>query len=149
MQQFKAGANTDGTLVAVHAKQHSMAGIGGARLAGQPYQYTAEHVYTEASPCYTNEDSSVPMRAPGHPQACFAMESLMDELAYKLGMDPVEFRKKNLKDEAWHRQLDVGAKAMNWSARNATPGKAADGGVLVRGMGCAVGAWGGGRACGL
>ena len=48
-------------------------------------------------------------------QACFAMESLMDELAEKIDMDPVEFRKKNAHEEAWHRQLDKGAEVIGWS----------------------------------
>jgi len=82
------------------------------------------------------------MRAPGHPQASFAIESMMDELAYKIGMDPVEFRKKNAHDETWHRQLDKGAEAIGWERRNKTPGSAP--GPLVRGMGCGIGAWGGG-----
>ncbi|HEY7120750.1 MAG TPA: xanthine dehydrogenase family protein molybdopterin-binding subunit [Tepidisphaeraceae bacterium] len=142
IQKFKAGANKDGTLVAVHAVQHTMSGIGNSNVAGQPYQYKAQHAYREAAPVNTNEDGSVALRAPGHPQASFAMESLMDELAYKLGLDPVEFRKKNLKDPAWHRQLDAGAKAIGWENRNKTPGGGA--GPLKRGMGCGVGAWGGG-----
>jgi len=66
----------------------------------------------------------------------------MDELAYKLGIDPVEFRKKNVTDPAWHRQLDAGAKAIGWDNRNKTPGRGA--GTLLRGMGCGIGAWGGG-----
>ena len=82
------------------------------------------------------------MRAPGHPQASFAMESLVDELAYKIGIDPVEFRKKNLRDEAYHRQLDRAAKAIGWERRNSTPGGGS--GPLKRGIGCAVGTWGGG-----
>src|SRR3954453_15134791 len=81
------------------------------------------------------------MRAPGHPQASFAMESLMDELAYMLKMDPVMFRKKNLADPVYHRQLDRGAKAIGWERRNQTPGGGT--GPLIRGMGCAVGTWGG------
>ena len=82
------------------------------------------------------------MRAPGHPQASFAMETLLDELAYKIGMDPVEFRKKNMPDPFYHRQLDRGAREIGWSKRNATPGGGA--GPLKRGMGCAAGTWGGG-----
>jgi xanthine dehydrogenase YagR molybdenum-binding subunit len=64
-------------------------------------------------------------------------------------MDPVEFRKKNVPDPAWVRQLTVGAKAIGWENRNKTPGKSADGGPVVRGMGCGIGAWGGGgrRGC--
>jgi xanthine dehydrogenase YagR molybdenum-binding subunit len=82
------------------------------------------------------------MRAPGHPQASFAMESLLDELAYKIGMDPVEFRKKNMPDKTYHRQIDRAAREINWSKRNPTPGGGT--GPLKRGMGCAAGTWGGG-----
>ena len=87
------------------------------------------------------------MRAPGHPQASFAMESLMDELAYKIGMDPVEFRKKNAADEAWHRQLDRGAKEIGWDRRNAKAGGGE--GPLKRGHGLrhrGTGAAAGGRS---
>ena len=38
-------------------------------------------------------------RAPGQPQAAFAVESVIDELAEKLGMDPMEFRLKNAVQE--------------------------------------------------
>ena len=38
---------------------------------------------------------SAAVRAPGHPQGSFALEATMDELAAKLGMDPLEFRMKN------------------------------------------------------
>ncbi len=141
IQQFKAGANKDGTLVAVNATQYALAGIGGSGLGNQPYQYKAQHSVNSLRSINTNEDASVAMRAPGFPQASFAMESLMDELAYKIGMDPVEFRKKNVTNEAHRRQLDRGAKEIGWERRNPTPGK---GGLVLRGMGCGIGAWGGG-----
>jgi xanthine dehydrogenase YagR molybdenum-binding subunit len=57
-------------------------------------------------------------------------------------MDPLEFRKKNLKDTVYHRQLDRGAREIGWERRNKTPGAGA--GPLKRGIGCAVGTWGGG-----
>ena len=57
-------------------------------------------------------------------------------------MDPVEFRKKNLRDEVYHRQLDRGAKEIGWSRRNPVAG--GNPGPLKRGIGCAVGTWGGG-----
>jgi xanthine dehydrogenase YagR molybdenum-binding subunit len=142
VQRFKAGVSKDGTLLAMHVIQYALPGIGRSNIAAQPYQYKVQHVYRESSPLHTNEDSSVAMRAPGHPQANFAMESLMDELAYKIGMDPVEFRKKNVDNPAWHRQLDRGALEIGWSNRNPTPGKGI--GPLMRGMGCGIGAWGGG-----
>ncbi len=141
-QKMKAAAKKDGTLVAVRATQYRLGGLGGGSQAGQPYVYHADEFYREVFALHTNEDSSIAMRAPGHPQASFAMESLMDELAYQIGMDPVAFRKKNLRDEAYHRQLDRGAREIGWDKRNSTPG--ANPGPLRRGLGCAVGTWGGG-----
>src|SRR5438270_13599691 len=91
---------------------------------------------------HTNKEASRAMRAPGHPQASFAVESLMDELAYKIDIDPVEFRKKNLKDTVYHRQLDRGAREIGWERRNRVRG--AGSGPLKRGIGCAVGTGGGG-----
>src|ERR1044071_2621549 len=141
-QKFRAGARRDGTLVGLHATQYQLGGLGDGSQAGQPYVYSAENAYRERISVHTHEDSSRAMRAPGHPQASFAIESLMDELAYKLGMDPVEFRKKNLKDTVYHRQLDRGAREIGWERRNGTPGGGA--GPLRRGMGCGIGTWGGG-----
>ncbi len=140
--KFKAGVSKDGTLVAIRTIQYALPGIGRSRIGAQPYQYKAEHVYYEASTINTNEDGSVAMRAPGFPQASFAIESLMDELAYKIGMDPIEIRKKNAHEAAWHRQLDRGAKEIGWERRNPIAG--ATPGPLKRGMGCGIGAWGGG-----
>ncbi len=143
VQQFQAGASKDGTLTGVHVKQYALGGVGRGNLAGQPYVYHAGSVYREAGAIHTNEDGSRPLRAPGNPAACFAMESLMDELAYKIGMDPVEFRIKNLPENDAHvRQLRRGAKEIGWEKRNPTPGGSP--GTLKRGFGCACGIWGGG-----
>jgi xanthine dehydrogenase YagR molybdenum-binding subunit len=141
-QKFRAGATKDGYLTAVHVEQYALGGLGRGSLAGQPYLYHAPVSFRSGGAIHTNEDSSRPLRAPGHPPACFAIESLMDELAYKLGMDPVEFRKRNLTDEYHLRQLDRGAKEIGWVRRSLTPG--ATPGPLKRGFGCACGDWGGG-----
>ena len=141
-QKLKAGVKNDGTIVALTARQYRLGGLGPGSQAGQPYIYRMGDTYREIYALHTNEDSSIAMRAPGHPQASFAVESLVDELAYKIKMDPVEFRKKNLRDEVYHRQLERGAKEIGWSRRNPTAGGNA--GPVKRGMGCAVGVWGGG-----
>jgi xanthine dehydrogenase YagR molybdenum-binding subunit len=141
-QKLKAGAKNDGTLVALQARQYRLGGMGEGSQQGQPYIYRVADFYREIYNLHTNEDSSNAMRAPGHPQSSFAMESLIDELADKLKMDPVAFRKKNLRDEAYYRQLDRGAKEIGWSKRNPVAG--GNSGPLKRGMGCAVGTWGGG-----
>jgi xanthine dehydrogenase YagR molybdenum-binding subunit len=141
-QKLKAGVKNDGTIVALQARQYRLGGIGQGSQAGQPYIYSMGDTYREVYALHTNEDSSIAMRAPGHPQASFAVETLVDELAYKIKMDPVEFRKKNLRDEVYHRQLDRAAREIRWSKRNPVAGGNA--GPLKRGMGCAVGTWGGG-----
>ncbi len=142
IQKLKAGAKKDGTLVAMTATQYRSGGLGEGSQAGQPYIYRVANSYREVYALRTNVDASRAFQAPGHPQASFAMESLMDELAYKLGLDALEFRKKNLADPAYHRQLERGAKEIGWERRNKTPGAGA--GPLKRGIGCAVGVWGGG-----
>jgi len=141
-QKFKAGVNKDGSLVALQSLQYQLGGLGDGSQAGQPYIYNAANRYRERFAIHTNEDSSRAMRAPGHPQASYAIECLMDDLAYKIGMDPVEFRKKNLTDKVYHRQLDRGAREIGWDRRNKEPGSA--NGPLKRGMGCGIGTWGGG-----
>ncbi len=141
-QKFKAAANRDGKLVALRATQYLLGGLGDGSQAGQPYIYTVPESYRERIAIHTHEDASRAMRAPGHPQASYGMESLMDDLAAKLEMDPLEFRKKNLKDPVYHRQLDRGAREIGWDKRNKVPGRTI--GLVKRGIGCAVGTWGGG-----
>lgn len=140
-QKLKAGVKKDGTIVAMQARQYRLGGVGQGSQAGQPYIYTMGEAYREIYALHTNEDSAIAMRAPGHPQASFAVESLVDELAHKIKMDPVEFRKKNLKDPVYHRQLDRGAREIGWSRRNPVAG--GNPGPVKRGFGCAVGTWGG------
>src|SRR5215204_1259298 len=141
-QKLKGGVKNDGSLVALQARQYRLGGLGQGSQAGQPYIYRMGDTYREVYALHTNEDSAIAMRAPGHPQASFAVESLVDELAYKIKMDPVAFRKQNLRDEVYHRQLNRGAEEIGWSRRNPIAG--GNPGPLKRGMGCAVGTWGGG-----
>jgi xanthine dehydrogenase YagR molybdenum-binding subunit len=146
-QKFRAGANKDGTVVAMHATQYRNGGLGGGNLAPQPYVYHFPTIFLEAASIHTNVDSARALRAPGHPPASFAMESLMDELAYKLGIDPVEFRIRNLPGgrngrDAHIRQLQRGAREIGWERRSAVAGGWP--GTLKRGFGCGCGIWGGG-----
>ncbi len=90
------------------------------------------------------------MRAPGEAPGLMALEIAMDEMAEKLGMDPIAFRIANdtqvdpEKPERRFSQrqliecLETGAKKFGWSARQAKPGKTRDGQWLV-GMGVAAG----------
>ena len=88
------------------------------------------------------------MRAPGEAPGLMALEIAMDEMAEKLGMDPIAFRVKNdtqvdpadpkrrFSQRELVRCLTEGAQQFGWSRRNATPAKVRDGRWLV-GMGVA------------
>ncbi len=90
------------------------------------------------------------MRAPGEAPGMMALEIAMDEMAEKLGMDPIEFRIANdtqvdpEKPERpfSHRDLTgclrLGAERFGWSARNPKPAQHSDGRWLI-GMGMAAG----------
>lgn len=146
MVRMKGGATKDGKFVALNVQQYSQPGVGPSGIQDLPYAYQVANVARMAQVVNTHEDSAVPLRAPGRPQASFVIETIVDELAYKIGMDPVEFRKLNVPNNdngnAWRRQLDTGAKAIGWANRNPTPGALK--GPLVRGMGCGIGFWAGG-----
>jgi len=60
-----------------------------------------------------------PWRAPANNTNTFARESHIDMLASKAGMDPVEFRLKNLKDERMRRVLQAAAEKFGWSPAKA------------------------------
>lgn len=94
-----------------------------------------------------NLDGGYPraMRAPGHPQAMFAVEMMMDHIAAQIDMDPLEFRLLNETSDVRREMLKVGAEHIGWSQRqlnNTSPGP------IKRGFGIGVGDWGnrGGRA---
>jgi isoquinoline 1-oxidoreductase len=64
-----------------------------------------------------------PWRAPGNNTNTFARESHIDMLAAKAGMDPVEFRLKNLQDPKMRRVLQAVAEKFGWSPSKAPSGR--------------------------
>jgi CO/xanthine dehydrogenase Mo-binding subunit len=101
---IKTGVKKDGTIVARTGKVFYDAGgysgfgvqAGGrcANMLGGWYLMPNCHI--EGYSVYTNKQVCGPVRGPGGPQAAFAVESHMDSIAAKLGMDPTEFRLKNM-----------------------------------------------------
>ena len=141
-QSMVGGATRDGKFAALRVEAQRLGGLGGGSLPGPPYIYAVDRVWSRLSSVHTHTDSSRAMRAPGHPQASFAMESMVDELAYALEMDPLEFRRRNLADEVYHRQLDRVAREIGWHEHpNRTRAGRADGGE-ARGIGFALSTWG-------
>jgi CO/xanthine dehydrogenase Mo-binding subunit len=101
--QMKTGVKKDGHLVAQHIHFVFDSGAYAAyrshgflreadKSAGA---YRIPHVLIEEDYVYTNKVPAGYMRAPGHAQGCFAMESQMNLVAQALGMDPADLRKIN------------------------------------------------------
>lgn len=138
----RLGATRDGTLTAVHHRSFGSPGIAGGAATGGPvailYQ-NCPNLKIEDHSVLTNAGPQAPLRAPGWPQGVFALESAVDEMAHKLGMDPLEFRRKNESSPVRKQQYDVGAKAIGWERRNKRPGEGT--GSTRRGLGMANGGW--------
>jgi len=142
-QKIKIGAKKDGTLTAFQLESFGTGGIGGGAGVPQPYIYHFPNFKVEHKDVFINAGPGAPMRAPGHPQANFAMESVMDELAEKLDMDPLELRLKNDPNETRQQEYKIAAEQFGWNKRQKSgSGK----GKIVKGMGLGSGRWGGGGA---
>ena len=96
----KIGATKDGKITAAQVWMAFEAGaypgspIGGGTLcATGPYNIT--NLLVDGYDVVVNKQKVQAYRAPGQPQGAFAVEPVIDELAEKLGMDPLEFRLKN------------------------------------------------------
>lgn len=138
----KIGADREGNFQALHYRSFGSGGVASGAGTGGPAVsiYTkTPNVKIEEHDVFTNAGPHAPLRAPGHPQGAFALESAVDELAHKLGIDPLELRRKNDPHPVRLSQYDAGAKAIGWERRQKTPGAAP--GSLKRGIGMANGNW--------
>jgi nicotinate dehydrogenase subunit B len=106
--------------------------------SGAQYALKNRRVISRSLP---NVNGGVPkviwMRAPGAPQALFATEQVMDELATAAGLDPIAFRKQNITDYRWLGVLDAVSKASNWQSR--VQNSVQQSGTVVKGRGVAIG----------
>jgi CO/xanthine dehydrogenase Mo-binding subunit len=102
--KVKTGVKKDGTLVAKQAEIYLNTGafaetgpiVTGRTLTRILGPYRFPHLKVKAYCVYTNTVSAASFRSIGGPQTAWATESQMDIIAQKLGLDPVEFRRKNL-----------------------------------------------------
>ncbi len=151
---LELGAMRDGTLVALRARYHYdngatagwHAGITGSFLGGT---YRIPNFDISGFEVSTNKTPVDAYRAPGAPQAYFALESAMDELAAKLGMDPIELRLHNASRDGdpaadgnpWPRiaMVECLEEARTHPLYTAPVGPG-------EGVGVALGSWGGGRS---
>ncbi len=156
VQKLKLGTKKDGTLTAM---SHDSYGPMGAYPSGAGCAWPLRSLYKCAnidikeSSVYINAGRARPFRAPGHVQGTFALESIIDDLAEKIGMDPIQFRIVN------HTEVDQdsnnpytskklldayrkGAEAIGWYSRRKP--KNSDNGPIKKGIGMASQIWWGG-----
>jgi xanthine dehydrogenase molybdenum-binding subunit len=102
--KMRTGVNKDGTLVALDidalsntgayaSHGHSVAGAAGAKSRAL---YPRAAIKYHARTVYTNIPAAGAMRAYGAPQMMYAVDCMIEEAARRIGMDPVEFRLKNV-----------------------------------------------------
>jgi putative selenate reductase molybdopterin-binding subunit len=147
-QYYKVGVDKDGRLKSLQLRGYSGMGpyrkntgaIGGVEL------YQCPNVESIVYPVYTNKTTSANFRGPEFPQGFFGIQSMMDDIAYKMNIDPVEFILKNMtrkaNDEVEFTSYSLeecirrGAQSFDWKSRwHSTPGS--DAGPVKRGAGVA------------
>ncbi len=153
IQRIRIGAERDGTITAIAHES-----LSGNLPNGQPETavsqtrllYAGANRLTSLRLAELDLPEGNSMRAPGEAPGMMALEIAMDEMAEKLGMDPVAFRIANdtqVDPEHPERRfsqrqltecLHQGAARFGWNRRNVAPGQRREGRWLV-GMGMAVG----------
>jgi xanthine dehydrogenase molybdenum-binding subunit len=101
--RLKYGVKKDGTITAGELK--TTVDIGGHQIQAYPLLgcmagwfvslYRMPHLRFEGTTVYTNKAPACAMQGYGNPQVTFAVESMMDIIAEKLGLDPIDLRLKN------------------------------------------------------
>lgn len=151
IQRIRIGATKDGKITAIgHESWNGDLPGGGLEVAVQQTRlfYAGENRMTRMRLATLDLPEANAMRAPGEAPGLMALEIAMDEMAEKLGMDPVEFRIRNdtqvdpekperpFSQRRFVECLRTGAERFGWQRRSSTPGKVRDGRWLV-GMGVA------------
>jgi xanthine dehydrogenase YagR molybdenum-binding subunit len=145
---IKMGANRDGKVVAMIAEARGTGGVSPSVDVILPYVYSVPNTSVSQSTVVTNFGGSRAMRAPRHPQSCLLTEAAMDDIADKLGMDPIEFRLKNLDPNDFHTaiyeaELKMGSELIGWRDKRKPRGQTGTGPIRL-GMGLGLHQWGGG-----
>ncbi|MDX3523227.1 xanthine dehydrogenase family protein molybdopterin-binding subunit [Streptomyces scabiei] len=159
-QRVRLGADADGRLRALEHRSQSLtstvhefieAAAGPARV-----MYPADAHHTASRVVRRDVPTPTWMRAPGEAPGSFALESAVDELAEKLGIDPIELRVRNEPERGpvsglpfagrnLHACFREGARRFGWADRDPRPGVRREGRWLL-GTGTAAASFGAGAA---
>jgi len=146
IQQLSLGASRDGQLTAIEHVSTSSIGMSDELINlvthGTQSAYACPNVSTHAIQVRQSIPTPGWMRAPGEAEGSFALESAIDELAYALGIDPLELRVKNhahvhpatglpWSSNALNDCYRHGAERFGWSARTPQPRSMRNGRQLV------------------
>jgi xanthine dehydrogenase YagR molybdenum-binding subunit len=157
----KIGGTKDGTVTAYEVNTYGSPGVGnGATVGPLPYVYPFESK-TKHTVIRLNTQTQRAMRAPGHPQSCYFTDCALDDLAAKLGIDPMQMRIKNLPENdadsiksaptslkairhtIYTKELAIAAELSKWKEKWHAPGKGPSKGPIKHGIGMALHTWGG------
>ena len=140
-QHLRIGARRDGTLTAISLLEYGTAGVGVGAGAGNFAQalYTCPNFSSAQHDVFINAGRGSAMRGPGNTPGAFAMEQAIDELADKLGVDPLALRERIDPSAVRREERRRGAQLIGWDRRH-KPG--ADAGPVKRGLGVAQSLWG-------
>lgn len=152
IQRIRLGATADGKITAIGHESWSGDLPGGGpevAVAQTRLLYAGANRMTAMRLAVLDLPEGNAMRAPGEAPGLMALEIAMDEMAEKLGLDPIEFRVINdtqvdpekpsrpFSQRRLNECLQTGAAKFGWSKRNAKAGQTRDGRWLV-GMGVAA-----------
>jgi xanthine dehydrogenase YagR molybdenum-binding subunit len=146
VQRFEIGAKSDGTMIAMRHTVRTHSSIGDDFV--EPAAITSRMLYRTGSYQSSHEVVRLNvmnpswMRAPGETPGQFALESAVDELSYRLNMDPIELRRLNYAAVNAHNGkpfsskhllecYERGAERFGWSARKPRPRSMRDGEALI------------------
>ncbi|GMW01138.1 MAG: oxidoreductase [Candidatus Hydrogenedentota bacterium] len=120
---------------------------GGGALARLPYVFAIPNFRRVDKNVRTNRGSRRAWRAPNHPQQCFVTMAALEDAAAAIGMDALEFFKKNLPltsmPEVYAEELDLAAEMIGYKEKAHLRGDKTPGPVK-RGLGISIHTWGGG-----
>ena len=112
----KSAAKKDGTAVAWECHNYNS----GPAAIGTPYEIPNQKIQFHTVNSPLRQGSYRGLAAPAN---FFARESHMDELAHAVGMDPLEFRLKNLKNDRIRAVLQAAAEKFGWGKQKSTSGR--------------------------
>jgi xanthine dehydrogenase YagR molybdenum-binding subunit len=154
IQRLRVGARSDGTLTALEGEFVNSNGWGGwLASTGGPMRmlYACENVKTVEYGAKLNTPPMKAFRAPGFVEGTFGLECLIDELAAKLDLDPLELRRRNYADRDTLDERPFSSKNLLECYRRAEPHwerreevRASSDGTWKRGVGLASQVWYGG-----